>query len=183
MEAKKYWVIAVAIVAAFVVGRWSANESPAAAKAKTEREWTAKIEQVEQTDVTVQQLQQIVESRRLTELQKQEAVRDYIGKQVQWKGSLKSASLTDGRLCAVISHTIKPSWLLGRRHVRATIEFDDSQKEMLLNAQEGSLVTFRATLKEFTSSAKKPCLLTDGQVLRVEAAPPKVGTKSTAAKG
>jgi len=176
MEAKKYWVIAGALLLAFMVGRWSANELPA-----KERAETARTGKVEQTDVTVQQLQEVLEkSGQLTSLQRQEALEDYIDKQVQWKGSLKSV---DGQLCAVISHRIKPSWALGRRQIQVIVNFPHSQKEMLLNAQKGYLVTYQGILSEYTGSAKSPWLLTNGQVLSIEVPQPKVRTKPPATKG
>ncbi|MHC4571907.1 MAG: hypothetical protein ACYS0C_07510, partial [Planctomycetota bacterium] len=130
METKTYWIIAAVLGMAFIVGRWSAVESPTKAKAKTAR--TAKAKQ---TDVTVQQLQEVLQkAKKQTSLQRQEALKNYIDKQVQWKGSLKSAYCSDDQLCAVISHKIKPSWLLGRRQVQVIVNFPDSQKETLLNA-------------------------------------------------
>ncbi len=193
METKKYWVIAVALVFGFVVGRWSTDKSPATAKAQTEK--TEKVEKVERveiartarverTNVTVRQLQDVLEKgRKLTGLQRQEALRNYLNKQVQWKGILKSAYCSDGQISAVISHRIKPSWLLGRRQVQVIVNFPDSQKETLLKAQKGSLVTYQGTLSEYTGSAKRPWLLTDGRILSVEVAKPKVRTKKPATKG
>ncbi len=176
METKKFWVIAAVLGMAFMVGRWSANELPAKAKAEI-----ARTGKVEQTDVTVQQLQEVLQkSRKQTSLQRQEALEDYIDKQVQWKGSLKSV---DGQLCAVISHRIKPSWALGRRQIRVIVNFPHSQKEMLLNAQKGSLVAYQGTLSEYTGSAKSPWLLTDGQVLSIEVPQPQVRKNQPATKG
>jgi len=178
METKTYWIIAAVLGMAFIVGRWSAVESPTKAKAKTAR--TAKVEQ---TDVTVQQLQEVLrKGRKQTSLQRQESLNNYIDKQVQWKGSLKSAYCSDGQLSAVISHRIKPSWLLGRRRVQVIVNFPDSEKETLLNAQKGSIVTYQGTLSEYTGSAKRPWLLTDGQILSVEVPQPKVRRNTPATK-
>jgi len=181
METKKYWAIVAVLVLAFVMGRWSANEPPAEAKAKTEKAGAA---EVEQSDVTVQQLQDVLEkTRKLTSLQRQEALKNYINKQVRWKGILKSAYCSEGKLWAVISHRVKPSWPLGRRKIRVTVNFADSQRQTLLNAQKGSLVTYQGVLSEYTGSAKGPWLLTDGQILSVEAPKPKVRTSTPATKG
>ncbi len=178
METKMYWVIAAVLGMAFIVGRWSAVESPTKAKAKTAR--TAKVEQ---TDVTVQQLQEVLQKgRKQTSLQQEESLKNYIDKQVQWKGSLKSAYCSDGQLWGVISHRIKPSWLLGRRQVQVIVNFADSQKETLLNAQKGSVVTYQGTLSEYTGSAKRPWLLTDGQVLSIEVAQPEVRKNTPATR-
>ena len=178
METKKYWVIAGALLLAFIVGRWSTDQSPASAEAETQK---ARSGKVEQSDVTVQQLQEVLnQNRQMTSLRREEALRNYINKQVQWKGSLKSV---DGQLCAVISHRIKPSWALGRRQIQVIVNFPHSQKEMLLNAQKGSLVTYQGTLSEYTGSAKSPWLLTDGQVLSIEVPQPQVRKNQPATKG
>jgi hypothetical protein len=63
------------------------------------------------------------------------------------------------------------------------VNFPRSQKETLLNAQKGSLVTYQGTLSEYTGSAKSPWLLTDGQILSIEVAKPKVRTNTPATKG
>lgn len=181
MDTKKYFILAAVLVMAFMVGRWGADESPAKAKAKTGKARTGKVEQ---TNVTVQQLQEVLnKGRKLTSLQRQEALKNYINKQVQWKGKLKLADCSDGQLCAVISHKVKPSWLLGQRKVQVTVNFPDSQKETLLNAQKGSWVTYQGILSEYTGSAKSPWLLTDGQILRIEVDQPKVRISLPATKG
>jgi hypothetical protein len=176
MEAKKYCVIAGALLLAFMLGRWSADQSPASAKAEAQR---ARSGKVEQSDVTVQQLQEVLnQNRQMTNLRREEALSNYINKQVQWKGTLKSAYSSEGELWGVISHRIKPSWLLGQRQVQVTVNFADSQKETLLNAQKGSLVTYQGVLSEYMGSTKRPWLLTDGQILSVEIIQPKVKAKS-----
>jgi len=177
MEAKKYCAIAGALLLAFMMGRWSADQSPASAKAQTQKAGSGKVEQ---SDVTVQQLQDVLEkSRKLTSLQRQEALKNYINKQVRWKGILKSAYSSEGELWAVISHRVKPSWPLGQRKVQVTVNFADSQRQTLLNAQKGSLVTYQGVLSEYTGSAKRPWLLTDGQILSVEIIKPRVTAKSS----
>lgn len=182
MEPKRYGVIAVALVMAFIIGRWSADESPSPAKAKTKQVSTVKVKQ---TGVTVQQLQEVLaKSKHVTGIQRQEALKSYMDKQVRWKGELISAySSSGGQLCAVISHRIKPSWVLGQRQVQMTVMFPDSQKELLLKAEKGSLVTYQGILSEYTGSAKKPWLLRDGQIICVQAPQPKVDTVPATAKG
>lgn len=176
METRKYWGIALALVLAFLMGRWSANQSPASAKAATQR---ARMGKVEQSDVTVQELQEVfAKGKEMTSLQREEALKNYINKQVQWQGKLKSASYSEGQVCAVISHRIKPSWLLGQRQVEATVKFADSEKEELLKAPKGSVVTYQGILSEYTGSAKRPLLLTDGQIVSVEIMKRRVRTKS-----
>jgi hypothetical protein len=175
METKKYSMIAGALLLAFMMGRWSTSQSPAPAGAETQR---VRSGRVEQSDVTVQQLQEVLnKNRRTTSLQREEALGNYINKQVQWKGILKSAYNSEGKFWGIISHRIKPSWFLGQRHVQVTVNFADSQKETLLNAQKGSLVTYQGVLSEYTGSAKRPWLLTDGQILSVEIVKPKATTK------
>ena len=175
METKKYWVIAVALLMTFMVGRWSIDRSPVSAKAETKKAGTGKVER---SDVTVQQLQKVLyQNRKMTSLQREEVLSNYINKQVQWKGTLKSAHSSEGELMAVLSHRIKPTWPLGRRQVQVTVNFfPDSEKEKLLNAPKGSLVTYQGTLSEYTGSAKRPWFLTDGHIISVEIDQPEVRT-------
>ena len=44
MEPKKHWVIAVALLMAFMVGRWSVDQSPVSAKADAGRAKSGKVE-------------------------------------------------------------------------------------------------------------------------------------------
>lgn len=176
MELRRYGVIAAALAMAFIVGRWSADESPAPAKAKAKTKQVGTVK-VKQTGVTVQQLQEVLaKSKHVTGIQRQEALRNYMDKQVRWKGELISAYSSGGQLCAVISHRIKPSWVLGQRQVQVTVKFPGSQKEPLLKAEKGFLVTYQGILSEYTGSAKRPWLLRDGQIICVQAPQPKVGT-------
>ena len=180
MDTKQYWLVAGAVVLVFMVGRWSANQTPASAGAQTRK---AGIGKVEKTDVTVQQLQQVLnQNKQSTSLQRTEALANYINKQVQWKGTLKSAYSSEGQLWVVVSHKITPSWLLGRRSVGVTVNFADSEKDILLNATVGSVVTYQGILSEYTGTAKQPWCITDGQVLSVEIPQPKVKTKSQSQK-
>lgn len=176
METKKYWVIAGALLLAFIVGRWSTDQSPASAEAETQK---ARSGKVEQSDVTVQQLQEVLnQNRQMTSLRREEALRNYINKQVQWKGTLKSAYSSEGELWGVISHRVKPSWPLGRRNVCVTVNFLDSEKDKLLNARKASLVTYQGILSKYTGSSAKPWCVTDGQILSVEIIGPRVTAKS-----
>ena len=176
MDTKQCWLVAGAVVLVFMVGRWSTNQTPASAEAQTEK---SGISKVEQTDVTVQQLQQVLDqNKQSTRLQRTEAFANYTSKQEQWKGTLKSAYSSEGQLWAVISHKITPSWLLGRRSVGVTVNFADSEKNTLLNAPAGSVVTYKGILSEYTGSAKQPWRITDAQILSVEIPQPKVKTRS-----
>jgi hypothetical protein len=179
VETKKYCAIAGAILLAFMVGRWITGQSPASAKAQTKKAQTARVEQsVEQSNVTVQQLQELLrQNKQMTSLQREQALGNYINKQIRWKGTLKSAYSSEGKFWAVLSHRVKPSWPLGRRNVFVTADFAASEKEKLLNAPKRSLVTYQGILSEYTGSAKEPWRVTDGQILSVEIVKPKTKSK------
>lgn len=167
METKKYGVIAVALVIAFVVIRWNIDELPDTARAKTEK---AEITEVKQTNVTIQRLQDVLKrSKKLTELRRR-VLGSYIGRQVQWQGRLESTDGSNGKFCAVLSHRIKPSWLFGRRRVKVTVNLPYSQRQRLLDVPEGSLTTYQGILSDYTGSPESPWLLTNGQILSVELA-------------
>lgn len=175
VETKKYFVIAGAILLAFMVGRWGAGQSPTSAKAQTKKAQTARVEQ---SNVTVQQLQGLLrQSKKMTSLQREQAFGNYINKQIHWKGTLKSAYSSEGKFLAVLRHSVKPSWALGHRNVFVTADFAASEKKKLLNAPKGSLVTYQGILSEYTGSAKKPWRVTDGQILSVETVKPKTKSK------
>ena len=181
VETKKHFaIIAGAILLAFMVGRWSAGQSPASAEAQSKKGRTAKVEQ---SNVTVQQLQELLgQSKKMTTLQRDEALGKYISNnkltQIRWKGTLKKAYSSEGKFLAVVSHKVKPSWALGRRNVLVTVEFAASEKGKLLNAPKGALVTYQGILSEYTGSAERPWCVTDGQILSVEIVKPKTKSKS-----
>jgi hypothetical protein len=173
METKKKFAIAGALLLAFMVGRWSGGQPTTAAKAQSKK---AQAVEVKVSNVTVQELQELLsESKQKTKLQREQALGNYINKQTQirWKGTLKSAYSSEGKPSAVLRHSVKPSWPLGRRNVSVTVEFAASEKGKLLNAAKGSLVTYQGILSEYTGSAEKPWLVTDGKILSVETVKPK----------
>jgi hypothetical protein len=173
MNKRQYWALAAVVFMAFLTGRWSANSTPASAKAEQQKGRKTYIRRgkVERTDVTLQELRSLFSKRsKLTNLQRQERFEQYKGKMVRWQGALKKASYIDGELSAVFSHRIKPSSPLGRRKVTVVVNFAESEKSKLLDAQKGTLVTYEALLGDPPASKKQPWRLTDGQVVSVELA-------------
>ena len=164
MKAKKYCILAVAIILICVGG----------CKGK-------KMDKVESTDVTLEQLNELFgQGSQATSLQCQEAFKKYKGKRVQWKGVLKSASYYGGELRASFDHRLEPTeqekqWSRMSKYkqecytqIEVGVQFPASQKDKLLGIQKGSFVTYQGQLNEHTGLYERPWELTDGRIVSIE---------------
>jgi len=163
MKAKKYCILAVAIILICVGG----------CKGK-------KMDKVKSTDVTLEQLNELFgQGSQATSLQRQEAFKKYKGKRVQWKGVLKSASYYGGELCASFDHQLEPTGQGSSTsrskygpgpslQIEVGVQFPASQKDKLLGIQKGSFVTYQGQLNEHTGLYERPWELTDGRIVSIE---------------
>ena len=161
MKGKKYCILAVAIILICVGG----------CKGK-------KIEKVESTDVTLEELNDLFGvGSQATSLQSQEAFKKYKGKRVQWKGVLKAAYYSGGELRALFDHRLEPIGQGSRMskykqecytQIEVGVQFPASQKDKLLGIQKGSFVTYQGQLNEHTGFYARPWELTDGRIVSKE---------------
>ncbi len=152
MKAKKYCILAVAIILICVGG----------CKGK-------KMDKVESTDVTLEQLNELFgKGSQATSLQRQEAFKKYKGKRVQWKGVLKRAYYYGDELRALFDHRLEPTGQGGSTQIEVGAQFPASQKDKLLGIQKGSLVTYQGQLNEHTGFYARPWELTDGRIVSIE---------------
>ena len=162
MKTKQHLALAVLIMAGFIVARWALNATPDATRAQE----NVKAEKIESTNVTVGRLNKLFgKASKLTSKQREAAFKKYENKYVQWKGTLKEAFYSEDQLFAIFTHQTTPVWLLGWGDVKVSVSFSDSEKDKLLNAGQGSTITYRGQLTDHAIFYDQPWRLVNGQVV------------------
>lgn len=93
----------------------------------------------------------------LSDLQKDELIKDYKGKWAKWSGTVSSVSSTFGQLQLQVK--CLPSTLTSD----AIISFDDSEKDVLLKLKEGDKVNFEGQISDW--GQLMPSSLSNGKVV------------------